>query len=137
MQETFFVALPSDHPLAQDDRPLALTELAGDDWILPSTEGFLIDACREAGFEPHVVAISSETVSTRGMIERGLGVGWVPSLLAAEYRGVAVVRRVAGGPIRRRDIYALLPPGERHHNVGDVLAALREAARAFDVSAER
>ncbi|MDQ3741084.1 MAG: LysR family transcriptional regulator [Actinomycetota bacterium] len=131
MQETFFVALPPGHPLAQDDGPLALTELAGDDWILPSTEGFLIDACREAGFEPRIVAISQETVSTRGMIQRGLGVGWVPSLLAEEYREVVV--RPVDGPMRRRDIYALLPPGERQHNVNDVVAALREAARAFDV----
>jgi DNA-binding transcriptional LysR family regulator len=133
IQETFLVGLPPDHPLAQDDGPLALTELAGEDWILPSTEGFLIDACREAGFEPHIVAISQETVSTRGMIQRGLGVGWVASLLADDYRGVIAVRPV-DGPMRRRDIYALLPPGERHPNVNDVLAALHEAARAFEVA---
>jgi DNA-binding transcriptional LysR family regulator len=133
IQETFLVGLPPDHPLARDDGPLALTQLADDDWILPSTEGFLIDACREAGFEPHIVAISQETVSTRGMIQRGLGVGWVPSLLADDYRHVVVVRPI-DGPMRRRDIYALVPPGERHHNVNDVLAALREAAHAFDVS---
>jgi DNA-binding transcriptional LysR family regulator len=132
IQETFLVGLPPDHRLARDDGPLALADLAGEDWILPSTEGFLIDACREAGFEPHIVAISQETVSTRGMIQRGLGVGWVASLLADDYRHVIAVRPV-DGPMRRRDIYALLPPGERHPNVSDVLAALHEAARAFEV----
>jgi DNA-binding transcriptional LysR family regulator len=132
IQEAFLVGLPPDHPLAKDDGPVALTELAGDDWILPSTEGFLIDACREAGFEPHIVAISQETVSTRGMIQRGLGVGWVASLLADDYRHVIAVRPV-DGPMRRRDIYALLPPGERHPNVNDVLAALHEAAHSFEV----
>jgi DNA-binding transcriptional LysR family regulator len=133
IQETFLVGLSPDHALAEEEGPLALTELAEDDWILPSTEGFLIDACREAGFEPNVVAISAETVSTRGMIQRGLGVGWVPSLLADDYRQVIVVRPI-DGPMRRRDIYALLPPGERHPNVSDVLVALREAAHAYDVS---
>jgi DNA-binding transcriptional LysR family regulator len=136
MQETFHIGLPPAHPLAREAGPIALTRLAGDDWILPSTEGFLIDACREAGFEPHVVAISAETVSTRGMIERGLGVGWVPSLLADDYRGVVAVRPI-DGPMRRRDIYALLPPGERHPNVDDVLAALREAALAYDLGPPR
>jgi DNA-binding transcriptional LysR family regulator len=131
IQETFLVGLPPDHRLSDHDGPLALAELAGDDWILPSTEGFLIDACREAGFEPHIVAISQETVSTRGMIRRGLGVGWVPSLLAGDYRHSIAVRPI-DGPMRRRDIYALLPPGERHHHVNDVLAALREAARTFE-----
>ena len=128
--------MPPDHRLARDDGPVALTDLAGDDWILPSTEGFLIDACREAGFEPHIVAISAETVSTRGMIRRGLGVGWVPSLLVDDYRHVVAVRPVEG-PMRRRDIYALLPPGERHRHVGDVLTALREAAHAFDATRPR
>jgi DNA-binding transcriptional LysR family regulator len=132
IQETFLVGLPPDHPLAHGDGPLALTELAGDDWILPSTEGFLIDACREAGFEPRVVAVSQETVSTRGMINRGVGVGWVPSLLADDYPGVVV--RPIDGPVRRRDIYALLPPGQRHPNVQDVVAALRESAQAFAIS---
>src|SRR3954447_22900251 len=135
--ETFLVGLAPDHPLAKDDGPLALTRLADDDWILPSTEGFLIDACHEAGFEPHIVAISQGTVSTRGMIQRGLGVGWVPSLLADDHRHGVVVRPV-DGPMRRRDIYALLPPGDRHPNVNDVLAALRGAAHTFDVGpAER
>jgi DNA-binding transcriptional LysR family regulator len=133
IQETFLIGLPPDHPLAHGDAPIALSELAEDDWILPSTEGFLIDACREAGFEPHIVAISQESISSRGMIQRGLGIGWVPSLLADDYRHVVAVRPV-DGPMRRRDIYALLPPGERHHHVGDVLAALREAAEAFEVS---
>src|SRR3954470_563710 len=136
MQETFLIGLAPDHPLARNSGPLALAQLADDDWILPSTEGFLIDACREAGLEPHIVAISQGTVSTRGMIRRGLGVGWVPSLLADDYRHGVVVRAV-DGPMRRRDIYALLPPGDRHPNVDDVLAALREAARTFDVDPER
>jgi DNA-binding transcriptional LysR family regulator len=131
VQETFLIGLPPDHPLAGRDGPLALTELADDDWILPSTEGFLIDACREAGFEPHVAAISQETVSTRGMIKRGVGVGWVPSLLADDYADVVV--RPIDGPMRERDIYALLPPGQRHPNVHDVLVALRDAAQAFAI----
>jgi DNA-binding transcriptional LysR family regulator len=132
IQETFHVGLPPDHPLAQDAGPIALTQLADDDWILPSTAGFLIAACREAGFEPHIVAISQDTVSTRGMIERGLGVGWVPSLLSGDFARAVAVRAI-DGPMRLRDIYALLPPGDRHHNVNDVLAALRETANAFDV----
>jgi DNA-binding transcriptional LysR family regulator len=129
LQETFLLGLPPGHRLARGDGPLALADLAGEDWILPSTEGFLIDACREAGFEPHVVAISQSTVASRGMIARGLGVGWVPSLLADDY-GDAVLRAV-DGPMSRRDIYALLPPGARHLHASHVLTALRDAARDF------
>lgn len=67
------------------------------------------------------------------MIARGLGVGWIPSILADDDSRI-VVRPVAG-PVRLRDIYVLIPPGERHRHVDDVLAALREAAREYGVPA--
>jgi DNA-binding transcriptional LysR family regulator len=129
LRETFLVGLPPDHRLASTPGPLPLAQLADDDWILPSTEGFLIDACREAGFEPHVVALSQEPVGTQGMIARGLGVGWVPGLLAEDTHGI--VMRAIDGPSRHRDVYALLPPGERHPHARHVLAALQDAAEDF------
>jgi DNA-binding transcriptional LysR family regulator len=130
LRETFLVGLPPDHRLASTSGPLSLAQLADDDWILPSTEGFLIDACRRAGFEPHVVALSQEPVGTRGLIARGLGVGWVPSLLADDTHGIVI--RAIDGPSRHRDIYALLPPGERHPHARHVLAALQQAAEDFE-----
>lgn len=133
LQETFLIGLPAGHRLAAAPGPIALADLADDDWILPSTEGFLIDACREAGFEPHVVALSREPVGSRGLIARGLGVGWIPSLLSGAEHGVVV--RPLAGPVRRRDVYALLPPGERHPHAGHVLDALRAAATPFSAQA--
>ena len=49
MQDTFLVGVPLDHRLAGADRPVALSEFADDDWTVPSTDGFLADACRDAG----------------------------------------------------------------------------------------
>src|SRR3954469_24300968 len=85
MQDTFLVGLPPDHRLAAATGPLSLAELAEDDWIFASTDGFLIQACRDVGFEPRVVATTSEPLAMRGLILRGLGVGWVPSLLINDY----------------------------------------------------
>ena len=111
-QETFLVGLRADHRLAGSTTPISLAKFAKDDWIVPSTEGFLIQACRDAGFDPRIVAVTSDPLATRGLITRGLGVGWVASLLIHDYAD-AVIRPVKD-PIRRRDIYALLPPGDRH-----------------------
>jgi DNA-binding transcriptional LysR family regulator len=111
-QESFLVGLPPNHRLAGSTRPISLANLATDDWIVPSTEGFLTQACRDAGFDPRIVAVSSDPLATRGLITRGLGVGWVPSLLIHDYAGA--VTRPVKDPIRRRDIYALLPPGNHH-----------------------
>ena len=129
MPDTFLIGLPPEHRLAGPTAPISLKELAEDDWILASTEGFLVQACREAGFDPRVVAITSEPLATRGLILRGIGVGWVPSLLAGDYAGVAI--RPVKERIRRRDIYALLPPGDRHPRARQVIDALVESTTDF------
>jgi DNA-binding transcriptional LysR family regulator len=131
-QDTFLVGLPPDHRLAGIPGPVSLAELAEEDWIVASTEGFLIQACRDAGFEPHVVSTTSEPLATRGLVARGLGVGWVPSLLTSEYSGIAI--RPVKDPVHRRDIYALLPPGDRHPLAQPVLDALIETATEFAAS---
>ena len=129
MRDTFLLGLPPEHRLAAAASPISLTELTEDDWIVASRDGFLVQACREAGFDPRIVAITSEPLATRGLILRGIGVGWVPSLLAADYSGVAI--RPVKERVRGRDIYALLPPGDRHPRAREVVDALVETAPEF------
>jgi DNA-binding transcriptional LysR family regulator len=129
LQETFLLGLPPTHRLAGATDPVSLASFADDDWILPSTEGFLIEACRDAGFEPRVVSTTSDPLTTRGLIARGLGVGWVASLLVGDYNGIVV--RPLKEPMRRRDIYLLLPPGDRHPLSEQLADALITTARAI------
>ena len=75
------------------------------------------------------MATTSDPLATRGLVQRGIGVGWVPSLLVDDYGGVAI--RPVKDAIRRRDIYALLPPGDRHPRARQVVDALRETAAGF------
>jgi DNA-binding transcriptional LysR family regulator len=126
MRDSFLIGLPPNHRLAAPSGPLSLTELAEDDWIVASTEGFLVQACRDVGFDPRIVATTSDPLATRGLIARGLGVGWVPSLLTDDYSGIAI--RPVEEAIRRRDIFALLPPGDRHPLARQVVGALIETA---------
>lgn len=127
--EPFLIGLPLDHRLAGESGPIKLAELADEPWILPSTDGFLAAALREAGFEPRVLATSQESVANRGLIARGLGVGWIPGLLAGDSTGIAI--RPVDGEVNTRDVYALVPPGTRHPLVADAIAALRLAADEF------
>jgi DNA-binding transcriptional LysR family regulator len=128
-QDAFLVGLPSEHRLAGATEPVSLAEFAEDDWIVASTEGFLVQACRDVGFDPRIVATTSDPLATRGLIARGLGVGWVPTLLLGEYSGIAI--RPVKEAIRRRDIYALLPPGDRHPLATQVVDTLIETATDF------
>jgi DNA-binding transcriptional LysR family regulator len=125
LQEEFLVALPPGHRLA-DAPKVALRDLAEDDWIVPSTEGFVIEACRAAGFEPHVIAVT-HGLAARGMVEQGLAVSMAPSLLAQSFRGVAL--RPVDGPTPRRDVFAVVPPGGQHPYAEDMVRALVETAR--------
>src|SRR3954453_14956347 len=128
-QVPFLVGLPQEHRLAGTDASVSLTKLAEDDWIFASTEGFLVQAFRGGGFDPPIVAATSDPLAPRGLIARGLGVGWVPSLLLDDYSGIAI--RPVKEAIRPRDIYALLPPGDRHPRARQVVDALIETAADF------
>ena len=106
LQEQFLVALPPGHRLS--DAPK------------------VIETCRAAGFEPHVIAVT-HGLAARGMVEQGLAVSMAPSLLAESFRGVAL--RPIDGPTPSRDVFALLPPGGQHPFAEDVLRALAETAQ--------
>src|SRR4051794_23641320 len=101
MQDTFLVGLSPEHRLAGTSGSISLTELAEEDWIVASTDGFLVQACRDAGFDPRIVATTTDPLATRGLILRGLGAGWVPSLLINDYSGVAILD--VKEAMRRRD----------------------------------
>jgi DNA-binding transcriptional LysR family regulator len=129
LEDAFLVGLPNEHPLAGEPGPISLKQLADDNWIFASADGFLVQACREVGFDPHIVATTTEPLATRGLIARGLGVGWVPRLLADDYTGITI--RPVKERIRHREIYALLPPGERHPRAQQLIDALVQAAADF------
>ncbi|MFN8152121.1 MAG: hypothetical protein U0R24_13485 [Solirubrobacterales bacterium] len=77
-----------------------------------------------------MLSITRDPIATRGLIKHGLAVGWVPSLLAADWTD-AVVHEVLGGT-RSREVFALLPPGDRHPLAGVLLDALVKTAEQFD-----
>src|SRR3954467_2704183 len=58
LDDSYYVALPSTHPLADKPR-VKLLDLAEEDWInaCPGStcDQVVLNACRSAGFDPHVV----------------------------------------------------------------------------------
>ncbi len=102
LHSQFVAAVPSTHALAGDDRPLKLTMLAAEPWVLfPPAEGpglasAILGACARAGFAPQVIqqAIQMETII--GLVAAGIGISLVPERpLGASHPGV-VFRALAG-----------------------------------------
>jgi DNA-binding transcriptional LysR family regulator len=125
LQEQFMVALAPDHRLAQ--RPqVRLADLRDDDWTAATTDGLIVRACQAAGFTPNLLSITHDQLAIRALIHQGLAVTLAPQLLADAFSDLAL--RPIAGPSPARDVYALLPPGDRHPLVAPTLDALNATA---------
>jgi DNA-binding transcriptional LysR family regulator len=133
LREAFLLALPPDHPLAAR-LEVRLADLAGDDWTAAVPDGIIVRACRQAGFEPHLVSITRDQLAIRALITRGIAVTLAPGLLAEAFRDVAL--RPIAGAAPQRDVYALLPPGGRHPLAEQALTALAATAETLRGAAD-
>jgi len=83
LTDPFEVALPVEHPLAGRDR-VAITELAGDDWISWDSgqicHDWLVRTLRVEGVEPRVVHTASEHSTQLALVAAGLGAAVIPRL---------------------------------------------------------
>lgn len=123
-EEPLVLAVPRGHPLTKLGRPVALTEVVEEPWVvIPGMTGTraLEAACEARGVTPRVVLETDNSEAMRRMVERGLGVALVPELMTRDHpaREFDIVRVVPGGP--RRQV-ALVHRGEGY---------LTAAARAF------
>jgi DNA-binding transcriptional LysR family regulator len=124
LREPFLAGLAPDHRLAGRET-ITLDELAQDPWSAASTDGLIARACRAAGFEPRIVAITRDPIAIREFVARGTAVTLVPRLLAPGLDGLAFAQ-IDDGP--ERDVYVLTAPGGRHPLVEPTLNALAEVA---------
>jgi DNA-binding transcriptional LysR family regulator len=129
LRERFLVALAHDHRLAQ--RPaVRITELRDEDWVAASTDGLIVRACRQAGFEPNLVSLTEDQLAIRALVSQGLAVTLVPQMLTDPFKDLALKPIAGTGP--ERDVYVLLPPGGRHPLTSPMLDALGATATALD-----
>ena len=123
--EPMLLALPMDHPLAQDTRvPLPLSALAGEAFVLYRRRvglglyDAILVACREAGFSPQVIQEAPRMAATLSLVAAGLGVSIVP----------ASMQRLRGDGIAYRALSqcpGLIAPLHLATRVGDSSSVLR------------
>jgi DNA-binding transcriptional LysR family regulator len=80
--EEFVVVLPPGDPLRDTDRPVALAEMAGRDWVLFERDhglGWIIEAiCATAGFTPSAAVRTAQISGAPALAAAGLGPALVP-----------------------------------------------------------
>jgi DNA-binding transcriptional LysR family regulator len=109
LTESMRVCLPKDHELAA--KPVVpLAELADTLWLCgsrPSSCGVVVmEACRQAGFEPQVGFESDDYNVMQGFIAAGLGVTLLPDLALPTLRSELVVRET-DPPSPQRRVWAV------------------------------
>lgn len=92
-REPLVALLPADHPLGKA-RSVTLADLRDMPLILFGS-GFalhriVLDACHEAGFKPRIAAQSSQIDFMIELVRTGLGVAFLPRMIAAQRRHPSV-----------------------------------------------
>jgi DNA-binding transcriptional LysR family regulator len=85
--EPLVVALPKTHRLARSDEPIALSELANEDFIqfrreiTPGFYDMLVELCHNAGFNPNVAHECNSFMTALALVTGDLGISLVPRSL--------------------------------------------------------
>ncbi|HZG56167.1 LysR family transcriptional regulator [Paenibacillus sp.] len=89
--EEIRLAVPATHALAGAEEPVPVASLAEEAFVvLKKGQGFrqiAQDICAEAGFSPRIVFESSNIETVMSLVAAGMGVAFVPSMVAASKKG--------------------------------------------------
>jgi len=138
---TLDVALPRDHRLADQD-PIQLGDLRNEDFIMPARSKVpwvhdrLIAACLARGFSPRVVQESVGIDTLLGMLDAGIGIGFIPSCMASR-AGPGIVVKPVSDLQQRWPLYLVWRKGDTspltrafNHAVLEAFASERDVAGA-------
>jgi molybdate transport repressor ModE-like protein len=141
LTESMHVALPKNHELAKRE-VVPLLELAEWEWLCgsrPSSCGeVVLQACRDAGFEPQVGFESDDYHVMQGFIAAGLGVTLLPDLALPTLRSDLVVRATDPPAPTRRVWAATRSEGSRSPATDEMVEILAQVGESFAIrSSER
>ncbi|MCL6456524.1 MAG: LysR family transcriptional regulator [Gorillibacterium sp.] len=108
IHEELWLAVPENHVLADahGKRDIDISELKDEPFILLKMgQGFRqisMELCRNAGFEPNIVFESSNIVTVQSLVAAGMGIGFIPSMIAKDSSGpfTPVYLNLKGKPYR-------------------------------------
>lgn len=136
-REPFILLVPRDHSLARAES-VALESLSGEAFVMyghdhtPGLRSRLDTACEAAAFSPRVVEEAAHVNTIIALVESGIGIAFVPSLMrrAAEGRTGCVELTLAGHPIWT-NFTLVMRKGEARPAIKALVEAAEQAARAI------
>jgi len=115
-EDVLYALLPTEHVLA-GKRHISLSDLRDEQWALDATSSaygeFVLNLCRQSGFEPKLNAACSGFQMASAMVAYGCSVSVAPGLLlTSKIKGT---KTVPLQPTVRRNISVAYRIGERNH----------------------
>jgi DNA-binding transcriptional LysR family regulator len=135
VDDEMMIAVAADHPLATR-ASVTLEELRDEPWLVTEVGGdcadsnVVLNAFRDAGFEPNVRFASDDYQALQGMAASGIGVALIPMLATVSIRSDVVVLPLRGRAPARQ-ILAAVKAGEQSSLVEHMIESLRSASRAL------
>lgn len=132
-RDEIILVLPAGRRVPESRAPVKLADYSGERWILDQEgsvfEQFVLRTCRDAGFEPNVMANCSNLMASLGLVRGGLGVALMSELNLGRETEDLLVRRVDPG-CGRNMIVLYRTPSRGSPAVSAVIEELREATDA-------
>src|SRR3954470_24532993 len=129
------VAVAADHPLATR-ASVTFEELRHEPWLITEVAGtcadsnVVLNAFRDAGYEPNVRFASDDYQALQGMAASGIGVALIPTLATVSSRSDVIVLPLRG-KAPARQIVAAVREGEANPLVDHMIESLRRAAHSL------
>lgn len=132
LSEEVFLALPADHPLALRGGPVAVAELAEEEWIVGRDATSMLElvsaAGRTAGYRPKTDFHSMDFSVILAAVEAGLGVALVPPLALVGDTSRVAIRMPTDIDLSRSTWAATRRGSGANPGIAAVLKALRRVA---------
>lgn len=89
LTEALVVASATHQPPLTNQQHIGLTQLREQPFILPATgydlRSLTLNACHKAGFTPHIAVDGGATDAVIGLVENGLGLALLPTMIATTH----------------------------------------------------
>ncbi|MFC3901419.1 DNA-binding transcriptional regulator, LysR family [Acinetobacter marinus] len=131
LDEPLVVALPNNHPLANDQSAIKLTDLESYDFVLyrrlAGQDLFdnIMASCYQAGFSPRIVQEAPRLTSSLNLIAAGIGLSIVPKAIEDFWNKQIVYRPFSPDTPCIAPIFAVYKADQNHIRLQHVLQLLQ------------
>lgn len=130
--ESVYLALPVGHELAKQNRPIAVSELAQEDWIVgreaTSMMTLVTAATAQAGYNPRIRVQSMDFEVILAAVSAGLGIALVPPMGFIRATTGVTYRRLKDFEVHRTIKVAVRKGSEHHPGIATVLREITQFA---------